>query len=56
MLSKVTNFVNRHFNDIMLFIIVVFLVMLAFAIGYITAKYHFKEPIRIEKSLTAINY
>ena len=47
MLTKISGFVKSHFNDIMLFIIVVLLVMLAYAAGYITAKYQSKEPIQI---------
>jgi len=48
MLAKIRDFVKSHFNDIMTFIIVVLLIMLAFATGYITAKYQSKEPIKIE--------
>ena len=47
MLSEIREFVKEHFHDIMLFIIVVLLVMLAFAVGYITAKYQLKEAIQI---------
>lgn len=47
-LSKVSSFVKDKFYDIMLFIIVVLLIILAFAAGYITAKYQSKEPIKIE--------
>ncbi|MCX6720437.1 MAG: hypothetical protein NTW11_01380 [Candidatus Staskawiczbacteria bacterium] len=49
MLSEIRDFVKVHFSDIMLFIIVVLLVMLAFATGYITAKYQIKTPITIEQ-------
>jgi hypothetical protein len=48
MIAKISNFVKAHFNDIMLFIIIALLVLLSFAIGYITAKYQFKQPIQIE--------
>ena len=48
MLSEIKGFVKSHFSDIMTFIIVVLLIMLAFAVGYITAKYQSKEPIKIE--------
>jgi len=48
MLSEINDFVKGHFNDIMLFIIVVFLIMLAFAVGYISAKYQNKTPLTIE--------
>lgn len=47
MLSEIKEFVKARFNDIMLFIIVVLLILLAFAAGYITAKYQSKEPIQI---------
>lgn len=47
-LSKIIDYVKSHFNDIMLFIIVVLLVLLAYAAGYITAKYQAKQPIQIE--------
>jgi len=52
-LSKFISFVKDRFNDIALFIIVVLLILLAFAVGYITAKYQSKEPIKIESGLTA---
>ncbi len=47
MLSEIREFVKGHFNDIMLFIIVMLLILLAFASGYITAKYQLKAPIQI---------
>jgi hypothetical protein len=50
MLSKLSNFVKTRFYDIILIIIVGLLMMLSFAIGYITAKYQEKEPIKIESS------
>ena len=50
MLTKISEFVKAHFNDIMLFIIVVLLVMLSFSAGYITAKHQTKEPIQIINS------
>jgi hypothetical protein len=46
-LAKITAFVKSHFYDIMLFIIVAFLVLLAFAAGYITAKYQSKDQVQI---------
>lgn len=48
MLAKIISFVKSHFSDIMLVIIVFLLIMLAFSIGFITAKYMLKEPIVIE--------
>ena len=50
MLSEIKDFVKTKFNDIILFIIVALLVLLSFAIGYITAKYEQKEPIKIEQT------
>ncbi len=47
MLAKITDFVKGHFNDIMLFIIIVLLVLLAYAAGFITAKQQIKEPLQI---------
>ena len=45
----VKNFYDRNFYDIILFIIVALFVLLSFAMGYITAKYQGKEPIKIEQ-------
>jgi len=54
MLSEIIEFVkafiNKKFSDIMLVIIVLLLVMLSFALGYITAKNQTRQPIQIEKS------
>lgn len=47
MLSEIKAFVKAHFNDIMLFIIVILLIMLAFSAGYIAGKSQSKEPIQI---------
>lgn len=55
MIAKISDFVKARFNDIMLFIIVAFLVLLSFATGYITAKYQSKEPIQIENKQTIWN-
>jgi hypothetical protein len=46
-LTKIKDFVKSRFYDIMLFIIVALLILLAYAAGYITAKYYSKEPIQI---------
>jgi len=51
-LAKIIDYVKSRFNDIMLFIIVVLLILLSFAAGYITAKYQLKEPIKIEHGIT----
>jgi len=48
MLSEIREFVKANFANIMLFIIVVLLVMLAFSVGYIVAKYQLKSPITIQ--------
>jgi lipopolysaccharide/colanic/teichoic acid biosynthesis glycosyltransferase len=48
-LSKIISFVKLRFSDIMLFIIVILLIMLAFAAGYIAAKYQAKSPILIQQ-------
>jgi len=50
MLTKISEFVKAHFNDIILIIIVALLIMLSFASGYILAKYQIKTPVQIEKS------
>jgi hypothetical protein len=49
-LTKILGFVKLHFNDTMLFIIVALLIMLSFAIGFITAKYQTKTAISIEQT------
>jgi len=50
-LPKIVGFVKSRFNDIMLFIIIILLVLLSFAAGFIIAKYQSKTPIQIEKAL-----
>ena len=47
MLTEIKEFVKVHFHDIILFITVVLLILLSFAIGYIVAKYQLKDPIQI---------
>ncbi|MEK7664761.1 MAG: hypothetical protein AAB361_01320 [Patescibacteria group bacterium] len=47
MLSEIRKFVKEKFSDIMLFIIIVLLIMLSFALGYMAAKNEIKEPIQI---------
>ncbi|OGZ79384.1 MAG: hypothetical protein A2358_00255 [Candidatus Staskawiczbacteria bacterium RIFOXYB1_FULL_37_44] len=53
-LTKILGFVKRFYDrsvyDIILFIIVALLILLSFAIGFITAKYQNKIPIQIEQS------
>jgi hypothetical protein len=48
-LAKILGFVKSHFYDILIFIIVALLIMLSFAVGFITAKYQAKTPIKIEQ-------
>jgi predicted negative regulator of RcsB-dependent stress response len=48
MIAKIRDFVKDQFQNIILFVIIVLLIMLAFSIGYIAAKYQSKEPIKIE--------
>ena len=48
MLSNFIQNVKKHKNDIILIAIVFLLMLLAFALGYITAKYQQKEPIIFE--------
>jgi len=50
MIGKITNFIKAYFNDIMLFTIIVLLVLLSFAAGYIVAKNQSKEPIQIKQA------
>jgi len=52
MLSDIREFVKAHLYDIILFIIVALLFLLAFAAGYITAQYQMKEPIQIINKIT----
>jgi hypothetical protein len=56
MLSEIKEFVKAHFNDIMLFIIIVLLVMLAFGAGFITAKQQIKEPLKISTQLWSTSH
>ena len=48
MIEKVRDFLKVYFNDIMLFIIVVLLIMLLFAIGYIAVKYQTKSSLELK--------
>lgn len=49
---KIYSFVKSKFSDIMLFIIVLLLLLLSFASGFIIAKYQLKQPIQIEETET----
>jgi hypothetical protein len=48
MIFELIQFFKKHENDIVLFVGVILISLLSFAVGYITAKEHQKEPIRIE--------
>lgn len=48
MLSKISDFVKLNKNDIILFIGVILISLLSFAIGYIIAKEESKEPLQFE--------
>ena len=49
LLSKISNGVKEHLDDIILFIGVILISLLSFAIGYILAKQQEKEPLKIEQ-------
>ena len=50
MLAKITEFVKKYQNDIILVVGVILISLLSFAIGYIVAKQQEKTPVRIEKN------
>ncbi len=50
MLSKINEFVKAHIDDLIIFIIIVLVALLAFAGGYIVAKYQTKKPIQIQQN------
>lgn len=50
MLSKLADFVKSHFSDIILTIVVFLALLLAFALGFVVAKYQEKTPIIIEQT------
>jgi multisubunit Na+/H+ antiporter MnhF subunit len=47
MLAKIFDFVKARKADILLFTIIVLLILLSFASGFIIAKYQQKQPIQI---------
>lgn len=47
-LSTIRLKIKKYKNDIILIVIVFLLILLAFALGYVTAEYQEKEPIRFE--------
>ena len=50
-LNNISNGVNKHKNNIILVIIIFLLFLLAFALGYLAAKYQEKESIKFEQSV-----
>jgi len=56
MLSKLIQFVKARQSDIILFIGVMLISLLSFAMGYIVAKQQEKEPIKIESGIQNIEY
>jgi len=52
MIPKIVQLVKARFNDIMFIIIIVLLILLAFASGFIVAKNQLKQPIVIENGNT----
>ena len=48
MLPKLIEFIKRHQEDIILFIGVILISLLSFAMGYIVAKEQEKTPLKIE--------
>ncbi len=49
MSPRIKDFIKEHSEEIILFIGVVLISLLSFAMGYITAKQQEKKPIRIEQ-------
>ena len=50
MITKIKDFVKSYQHDIILFVGVVLISLLSFAIGYIVAKQQIVEPIQIEQN------
>ncbi|MFA5248943.1 MAG: hypothetical protein WC397_00215 [Candidatus Paceibacterota bacterium] len=50
MLSKIVKFVKDWQSDIILFVAVLLVTLLAFALGYITAKMEDKQSIKFEQT------
>ncbi len=48
MITKISNFVKRNKEDILLFIAIMLVVMFSFSLGYIMAKMEQKEPLKFE--------
>ena len=54
MITKLIQFVKNHQSDIILVVGVILISLLAFALGYITAKTYEKEPINIESRIQSL--
>ena len=48
-LARVQQFVKEYSRDILLAVFVILATMLSFAVGYLTAREEYKEPITSEK-------
>jgi len=48
MLTKAKEFVQQYQEEVILFIGVVLIALLSFAVGYVTAKLQEKAPLQIE--------
>jgi len=49
--SHIKEFIKKHQNDIMLFIVVFLISLLCFALGYLWANQQEKEPLRFDSFL-----
>jgi len=50
MLSKIPQFVKKYQADIILFIAVILISLLSFAVGYIVAKQQEETPLKFEET------
>jgi multisubunit Na+/H+ antiporter MnhC subunit len=48
MLSKLSQFVKDHYQDLILTLMVLLISLFSFGLGYLAAKYQEKETIKIE--------
>jgi hypothetical protein len=55
MLARLTKFVKNNQEDIILFLGVILVSLLSFAMGYIFSEYLEKEPVIIESSFNQEN-
>ena len=56
LLSKISNRVKEHQDDIILIIGVILISLLSFAAGFIVARQQEKEPLRIEYRIQNIEF